>query len=85
MSLGEIPKTPDPPPLKRLLRKLQRPFQERPLKWGDILFPERSPDRHQKVATTLQYESYASRPRIQIARSRKHHLHGEEANNALTI
>ena len=31
---------------ERQLRQLQRPFQERALKWEDILFPERSPDRH---------------------------------------
>ena len=31
---------------ERLLQELQRSFQERALNWGDILFPERSPDRH---------------------------------------
>ena len=67
---------------KRLLRKPQRPFQGRALNWIFYFLKE----GHMVIEqSTLRHESYAFSPRIQTARTRKHHLHGGKANDALTI
>ena len=67
---------------ERLLRKLQRPFQGRTLNW---IFYSLKEGQMVIEQSTLHYEPYAFSPRMQTARTRKHHPHGGKANDALTI
>ena len=67
---------------ERLLRELQRPFQGRTLKRGNILYPVRRANRDRAVATTLQDKTAAFSHRIQTTRVRKRHPHGGKANHA---
>ena len=67
---------------ERLLRKLQRPFKGRSLNW---IFYSLKEGQMVIEQLTLHYECYAFSPRIQTARTRKHHPHVGKANDALTI
>jgi len=51
----------------------------------NLLFPEGGPDHHRAMATPLQYQASAQRPRIQAASTQNHHPVARKTRHELTF